>query len=260
MKRKKTRIAASLLTSVFAMAAGALHLDWVGYDYFDQENGKNVLCTLDPTCRPLTTEETTLARKYFGERIDYKHVRVFDRPFLYMLGRDYSGMSPNGHIYFGASDQYRPNFARDASSASLFIHEMTHVAQFQDGMNVPKQAFKTLLKHRFNYDAAYKYEIHSPRAYGDMNLEQQAEVMQDYFIKRQTFEEQTTGQSNFDGTLKPVRFVTFGEKWLKERCKELKQYESKLPPTYPIAPDELCQPPAAQKRLKIDETQFFVRP
>ena len=260
MKRTKTRIAAALITSAFAAAAGALHLDWVGYDYFDKENGNNILCTLDPTCRPLTTEEVTLSRKYFGDRINYKLVKVFDRPFLYMLGSDYNGMSPNGHIYFFSPDQYRPNFAHDNSSATLFIHEMTHVAQFQNGMNIPRQAFKMLLKHGFNYDAAYKYEIHNPRDYGEMNFEQQAKVMEHYFTKRQTFEEQTTGQSNLDGTSKSVRFVTFGEKWRQERCKELKQYESKLAPTYPVTPDELCQPPMTQRGLKIDETQFFIRP
>lgn len=257
MKRTKTRIAASLLTSAFAVAAGALHLDWVGYDYFEQENGQNVLCTLDPTCRPLTAEEVTVARKYFGAQIDYRHVKVFDRPFLYMLGSNYSGMSPNGHMYFGTADKYRPNFARDEDSTALFIHEMTHVAQYQNGMNIPKQAFLALLRHGFNYEATYKYEIHSQRAYGDMNLEQQAKVMEDYFAKRRNFEINTTVENTFNGVPKPIRFATFGSLWVKDRCRELKQYETKLAPVYPIKPDELCRPSGAQKGLRLKDTTAF---
>lgn len=260
MKRTKTRIAASLLTSAFAMAAGALHLDWVGYDYFDRENGKNMLCTLDPKCRQLTTEEITVARKYFGDRIDYKNVKIFDRPFVYMIGHNHSGVSPNGHINFASSENYRPNFARDAESAPLFIHEMTHVAQYQGGMNLPQQAFLTLLRHGFNYEAAYKYEIHTPRAYGEMNLEQQAKVMEDYFVKRSAFESNTTIESTLDAPPKPMRFTTFGPAWVKERCQELKQYEFKLAAIYAIQPDELCRLPAPHMRLKIDESLFFKHP
>lgn len=260
MTKIKTRIAASLVASAFAVAAGALHLDWVGYDYFDRESGSNALCTLDPTCRQFSDEEIAVARKYFGDSINYKNVKIFERPFLYMVGHNNTGVSPNGHIYFARRDDYRPNFARDEQSMPIFIHEMTHVAQYQSGMNIPKQAFITLLRHGFNYEAAYKYELHTSRNFGEMNLEQQAAMMEDYFIKRQAFEQNTTVENTLNGTPRPMRFATFGPRWIKERCRELKQYESKLAPIYNITPDELCQPPAPQFRLKIDEARFFSRP
>lgn len=249
MKKGMTRIAASIAVSAFAIAASALHLDWVGYKYFDHDDGSNILCTIDPKCRNLTEGEIAIAKKYFDDRIDYKNVKVFDRPFLYMLNHRSAGMAPNGNVYFLNKHSYRPDFAQAPEAISGFIHEMTHVAQYQSGINIPGQAFVTLLKHGFNYSAAYDYKINTAHSYSEMNLEQQAQIMEHYFIKRREFEEQTTAWLAQDGYDRPTRAAPFGSKWLEQHCDELKLYESKLFPTYPTQPDEMCQSP--DKRLVL---------
>lgn len=258
MKKKKAVIKAALITATFAAAAGtAAHLEWVGYNYFDRADGSNMLCKLDPYCRDLTTQEVTLARKYFGNSINYKAVKVFDRGFMWLGSRDFSGMSPNGNLYFAHNDNYRPNFATDPELTPLFMHEMTHVAQFQRGMNIPHQAFKTWLRHGFNYQAAYHYEKEGPLSFLKMNLEQQAKMMEDYFWLRSNFELQTTTTVNLNGSSKPMRIPTFSKDWQKQQCTELKAYERKLSSAFYIVPDELCQPPHPSNRLKLKDDSLF---
>lgn len=254
MKKGMTRIAASIAVSAFAIAASALHLDWVGYKYFDRDDGSNILCTIDPKCRNLTEGEIAIARKYFDDRIDYKNVKVFDRPFLYMLSHRSAGMAPNGNVYFLNKHSYRPDFAQAPEAISGFIHEMTHVAQYQSGINIPGQAFVTLLKHGFNYSAAYDYEINTAHSYSEMNLEQQAQIMEHYFIKRRLFEEQTTTWLMRDGSSQPVRSSPLGDKWLKEHCDGLQLYESKLSSTYSVQPDEMCLTAGKRLALKLKST------
>lgn len=254
MKKKKALITASILACAFA---GATHLEWVGYNYFDRENGDNFLCKADPGCRHLTADEVKLARQYFGDSIKYNNAKIFSRPFMYMFGHDRTGMAPNGNIYIPQAENRSKNYAiGDIQLKALFMHEMTHVAQSQSGMNIPKQALLTLLKHAFNYSDAYKYEIDNSYAYHDMNLEQQAQIMQDYFYMRSDFVLMTTLEKGLNDTNHPTRFPTMGPDWLKERCHELKQYEVKLFPAFPIKPDEMCLPPQ-KDGFKLSRSQSF---
>ncbi|HEY0900530.1 MAG TPA: hypothetical protein VGD95_00270, partial [Micavibrio sp.] len=243
MKKKKARIAAALLATAFAGAVGTAHLEWVGYEYFDRKDGSNALCQIDPHCRALNPDEITVARKYFGDRIDYKNVKVFSRAFMLIPNDGYSGMTPNGHLYFAKKHNYSPNFTNTPELMRSFIHEMTHVAQYQSGVDVPRQAFVTWLKHGFNYYAAYDYEIEKAPSYNDLNLEQQADMMADYYTKRSEFELLSTSSVLQGETFQQVRAADLGPVWLKQQCKSLKAYESKLYPTFPVRADALCKPP-----------------
>jgi|GEM_PF-2453166 hypothetical protein len=249
MKKKKVFIVTSAITAAFM---GAAHLEWVGYKYFDRENGDNLLCKADPGCRHLTAEETKMAQQYFGDQIKYKKPKIFNRRFMYVFGQDRTGLSPNGNIYFPEKEHRSPNFANDNSwHKKLFMHEMTHVAQYQSGMNIPQQALLTWLKHAFRYGDAYEYNIDNSHAYADMNLEQQAQVMSDYFSLREYFVEMTTTKDTATNSGMAGRFPTFGNDWVKARCKELAPYEAKLSPIFPIKHDEMCQPPAKKRVFKL---------
>lgn len=242
MKKKKAGIAAALITTAFTLAAGtAAHLEWVGYDYFTRKDGSNLLCKIDPYCRALTAQEISTAQKYFGDHIDYKMVKVFNRPFMLLSSEGYSGISPNGHLYFSKND-YRPDFAAAPALTPLFIHEMTHVAQYQSGMNLPKQAFRTWLKHNFNYAASYHYEIEQAESYSKFDFEQQAQIMADYYAHRAELEWMATPSISLNSQNDMVSFSAVGDVWLKNQCKKLKAYEAKLSPIYPILPDALCMP------------------
>lgn len=249
MKKKKVFTTASLITAAFM---GAAHLEWVGYKYFDREDGDNLLCKADPGCRHLTEAETKMAQQYFGAQIKYKQPKIFNRPFMFMFGHDRTGLAPNGNIYFPKPESRSADFAKDdINHKKLFMHEMTHVSQYQSGMNIPQQALLTWLRHAFKYGDAYEYDISNQHAYADMNLEQQAEVMSDYFGIKTFFVEMTTVKDNTSDSGISGRFPTFGADWVKERCRELGQYEAKLSPTFPLQRDEMCQPPAKKRVLKL---------
>lgn len=244
MKNKKRLFIASALSLAFAAAA---HLEWTGYSLFDRKEGSNWLCASDPGCRQLTKGEIALARQYFGWTIDYNKIKVFDRPFMGFLGRSYAAIAPNGNIYMVAESRRLRDYAQEPpETQKLLIHELTHVAQWQGGYNVQKMALSELVKHRFNYAAAYEYSIHMPLAFDEYNLEQQAKMMEDYFSKRQEFIDMTTYKPESSPA---YRVYTMGDKWIKTQCKELADYEKKLGVYFPILPEELCRPDSKKQGI-----------
>lgn len=237
MNKKKAWIAASVLSSLFA---AAVYVEGTGYATLDRESGDNLLCKIDPACRHLTPGETTLARKYFNDSINYNSVKIFNRAVMGLFGQNTLGMSPNGNIYFADKEDRFPDFSnKNAYDQKTFIHEMTHVAQHQNGTHVPLQALLTYLTYGYKYDDAYDYRIETNAPFDLMNLEQQAEIMEDYFLERSDFEDKTTFPSQEGPKL---RLATQGTEWLKTQCKNLAQYEEKLQQKFPVKPDELCQP------------------
>ncbi len=241
MKKKKALLTASLLSCAFAAAA---YVEGTGYALFDREKGDNILCRIDPFCRQLTPGEKSLARKYFGDSINYSSVKIFNRALAGLFGHNKSGMAPNGNIYFADTEDQSENFAEtDIFHQRHFIHELVHVAQHQGGDNLPLEALMTYLTYEFKYKDAYEYRIDSHAPFHLMNLEQQAEIMENYFIQRRTLEAETTYTAS-NG--KKIRFPGYGIEWLNERCQSLSQYEAKLQQQFPVQPDELCpQKPAA---------------
>jgi type VI secretion system secreted protein VgrG len=131
--------------------------------------------------RPLTDDEITLAKSIFKNSIDYSHVKIHDRPHNPFQGKNVS-MAPNGHIY--CHKTYQADFSTGSvHSQAHFIHEMTHIWQYQNRVIHPiLGAAKDMIKHRFNYMAAYKYTIDPSKDLTDYGLEQQAVIIQDYFI------------------------------------------------------------------------------
>lgn len=237
MKNKKRLFIASALSLTFATAA---HLEWTGYSLFDRQQGSNWLCKADPGCRHLTNGEIALAKGYFGQTLNYNKIKIFNRPFMGILGGNYAAIAPNGNIYI--VDEHRrftDHTYEPPERQKLMIHELTHVAQWQGGFNVQKMALRELIRHHFNYAAAYEYSIQTPLAFDQYNLEQQARMMEDYFSKRQQFIESTTFKTEGGQT---YRVRTLGDKWIKGECTELSDYETKLSLYFPILPEELCRP------------------
>lgn len=134
------------------------------------------------TSRSLTSGEIALARGVFGDAIDYSQVRVTAGKFLPFQPRG-TAMAPEGNLYMYGC--YSDDFSQmPLSQQGHFIHEMTHVWQFQNRILHPVAAAIELnLRHAFNYKASYDYKLSAGRDLLEYNMEQQASIVQDHFLR-----------------------------------------------------------------------------
>jgi len=147
--------------------------------------------------RPLTKGEITLAKSVFGDSVDYSTVTISDVKFggLEFLPEG-TAMAPNGKLFMPGC--YKDDYSKESvMQQSLFIHEMTHVWQFQNKILAPiVEAAKLNLKHGFNYMAAYGYTLDGKKDLLDYNMEQQASIVQDNFILKHAPEMIVWGNCN----------------------------------------------------------------
>jgi len=129
------------------------------------------------TSRALSPAELRLSQGVFGSAIDYDCVRVHNAKWIFFQPRR-TVMSPDGNIWFHPKGSlFRDDFcACDADEQGLFIHEMTHVWQRQNGIFLP------LKRHPF---CRYGYTIQPGRRFERYGLEQQAEIVRHAFLIRQ---------------------------------------------------------------------------
>lgn len=126
--------------------------------------------------RKLTAGECFLAQSIFGEALDLASVRLCSSRFIM---NNYA-LSPNGSVYFNPK-----NLSDDFSQCSLdsqswLIHELVHVWQIQTGMKIVRRAL---------LDRRYRYVLQEGKSFFQYGIEQQAQMVQDYFLKRERGEE-----------------------------------------------------------------------
>lgn len=126
--------------------------------------------------RALTAGEIELARSVFRDAIRYKDVRIYRRKWMFFQPRGVV-MAPRGHIHFHPDS---PHSSDDFSKASLsrqglFIHEMVHVWQHQNGLCLP------IRRHPF---CRYDYAIKPGWPLNRYGIEQQAEIVRHAFLLR----------------------------------------------------------------------------
>ena len=132
--------------------------------------------------RGLTQGEIDLAKEIFGDAIDYAKVKIHDTQ-AHMLHPTGSAITPSGEIFaYGCCRQ-------DFSTASpaqraFFIHEMTHVWQYQNRILDPvKEALREAFRHGVNYfTGAYEYTLEKGKDLTAYGMEQQASIIEDYFL------------------------------------------------------------------------------
>lgn len=126
--------------------------------------------------RALTASEVALAQSMFGNAIDYAPVRIHRRKWAFFqpLG---TVMAPDGHIWFHPADaRYADDFCGcGPDTQGLFLHELTHVWQRQQGIYLP------LRRHPF---CRYGYALKPGQRFRDYGLEQQAEIVRHAFLLR----------------------------------------------------------------------------
>ncbi|AVJ16090.1 MULTISPECIES: type IV secretion protein Rhs [Serratia] len=125
--------------------------------------------------RLLTPGEIGLARSVFGGSIVYSKVWVHHDSYLpFGLQHRNAAMAPNGELYF--RDWYADDFSKkDYRYNHLFIHEMAHVWQFQKGMWVKVRGL-------YSWLARYSYELDGNRMLKHYPMEQQAQIIADYYV------------------------------------------------------------------------------
>ncbi|WLP94665.1 type IV secretion protein Rhs [Psychrobacter sp. M13] len=124
-----------------------------------------------PHSRPLTIGEIDLAYSVFGDSLDTSEIQL---KTAWWVLKNYA-VSPNGHIYFHPADWINDFMDTGIGKQSWLIHELTHVWQLQRGLKVVRGA---LISRR------YSYVLQAGKPFFNYGIEQQARMVQDYFIHR----------------------------------------------------------------------------
>ncbi len=126
--------------------------------------------------RQLTEGEQKICELIFKDSIDYAKVWVHCKEFLpFGLQDDSTAMTPNGEIYFNYK-HFKEDFSKgDAADQWWFVHEMTHVWQFQLG-------YWVMARGAIRLGLSYKYQLQKGKSLGDFNMEAQGNLIADYFV------------------------------------------------------------------------------
>jgi uncharacterized protein DUF4157 len=134
--------------------------------------------------RKLTAGETALARAAFGDKIDYGKVKLTEGPGN-RFAAHIAFAKGNPAITLGSEIYFKHDFCDDFSEAGRnrksFIHEMTHVWQYQK-LGMAKFLLRygeELAKARGKPNDMYKYEAGKTK-FGGAMLEAQATMIGDY--------------------------------------------------------------------------------
>ena len=129
-----------------------------------------------PQSRYLTQGEIALAYSVFAGSLNVSEIQL---KTAWWVLKNYA-VSPNGNVYFHPAD-WCPDFSIVAiGKQSWLIHELTHVWQLQHGLKVVRGA---VINRR------YSYVLKAGKSFFSYGIEQQARMVQDYFIRRQLGED-----------------------------------------------------------------------
>jgi hypothetical protein len=125
------------------------------------------------TKRPLRRDERERARSVFGDSIDYDRVRLIPTSILEFVTQPNAIRIPEN---FSLANEYH---------AQTFIHEMTHVWQYQHGgtsyMSVSLGTQLAATARRGSRNFAYDYQIRPGQTFFDFTPEQQGLMVENYF-------------------------------------------------------------------------------
>lgn len=130
--------------------------------------------------RFLTYSEIQLVQSIFADSIDCTNIKIYAVPFDWLKLN--TAMSFGGHIYFP-----RRYFCNDFTQQNMamkrwFVHEITHIWQSQNGFPVLFVGVLIFLSGGYFGQKAYRYlhKIHK-KTFNQLNMEQQAEAIADFF-------------------------------------------------------------------------------
>lgn len=133
--------------------------------------------------RAPTPGEINLAKRVFKDSVDYTKVKIHNKKYIFVQP-DNSGMTPNGEIYAVGSRTYSNDYALEGPRLrGFFIHEMAHVWQYQLNILSPASAATSeFILNGFDYAKAYEYELVTGKDLLKFRIEQQAQIIEDYYL------------------------------------------------------------------------------
>jgi hypothetical protein len=136
------------------------------------------------TQRPLTAGEIALAQAAFGAKIDYARVKLSDgpgsNPLAHMaFAKGNPAITIGSTVYF--KQDFCPDFSAPGRNRKFFIHEMTHIWQYQKwGMPAFFLRYGAeVLEAKGRPDDMYNYAAGTAK-FGEAMIEAQAEMVCDY--------------------------------------------------------------------------------
>lgn len=144
--------------------------------------------------RPLTPGERALLSPLFRSSIDYDAIRIVRGRAFPVQGRHtYVTLQ---EVVYAPVEVYCDDFAAaELDRQAVLVHEVAHVWQHVNGMNVIAGALRAFLVSRGRYQRAYRYELAPGRDLMDYGIEQQATILEHYFLAR------GSAASRFQGVL-----------------------------------------------------------
>lgn len=130
----------------------------------------------EPQGRVLTADEISEAQSVYGDTIDYSKVRILNEKYVFFQGENWV-MAPDGNIYW-PSDCANFVTCQGGRYANTFIHEMAHVYQYQQGINVLGQGFLLQAGRVLSFGLYDPYQLtYQPGlAFSAYNIEQQGQL------------------------------------------------------------------------------------
>lgn len=121
--------------------------------------------------RSLSVGEIHLAREIFADHLDLKSIYIY----AHRLVIKHYAISPNGHIYFNVADWCDDFSVQSIEKQSWLIHELVHVWQYQQGIKLIRKGI---------FERKYQYVLQHGKQFLHYGIEQQAQMVQDYFLKK----------------------------------------------------------------------------
>jgi S-adenosylmethionine:diacylglycerol 3-amino-3-carboxypropyl transferase len=136
-----------------------------------------------PLGRALTAGERGFLAPLFGDSIDYEAIRIVrGRVFPLMGSRTVVTL---GEVVYAPVGVYCDDFAHaNVERQALLVHEVAHVWQHTNGVRVVTAAVRTFVATAGRYGRAYRYELADGRDLADYGIEQQATILEHYFLAR----------------------------------------------------------------------------
>lgn len=145
-----------------------------------------------PNYRFLTTGEKNLVAQIFGGSIGVDDIKIYNnKTYMNLYWMNDAPHAPNGNIYFPKDynvkhglDLFNRDFSvteteADRDFSITFIHEMTHVWQFQHGVDVSATKLNKPEKHNYNYHEIFE----EGGSFNKLTMEKQAEFISNYYAK-----------------------------------------------------------------------------
>ena len=117
----------------------------------------------------------------FRNGIDYDAVQIIHAAHPFQPSDAY--MAPRGNIYAPGHLFHEDWTSPDVSAVARaeLVHEMSHVWQFANGVDVFVEGVQQLIANRGDYERAYRYVLEPDRDLTEYNIEQQASILEDYY-------------------------------------------------------------------------------